>query len=117
MSGAMRRCPQTRVRAQRSTLRAGARAKHFSRLPGNTSSFLTLARSDRDPRMRLGLRELTAQARAIYGQGAGGPALPDAARPKISPADPARAQRAACSPRHGALGALTRYSPRGGSAL
>src|SRR6187549_2211655 len=33
MSGAMRRCPQTQVRAKRRTLRAGARAKEFSRCP------------------------------------------------------------------------------------
>jgi len=51
-SGVKRRCPQTWVRAKRSTLRAGARAKEFSRLPGNSSTWLTLARSDRDPRMR-----------------------------------------------------------------
>ena len=90
-SGAMRRCPQTQVRAKRSTLRASARAKHFSRMPGNSSSFLTLARSDRDLRMRLGPRELTAQARAISQRSAGGPAPRKAARPKISTADPARA--------------------------
>jgi len=91
MSGATRRCPQTQVRAKRSTLRAPARAKHFSRMPGNSSSFLTLARSDRDLRMRLGPRELTEQARAISQRSASGPAPQKAARPKISTAEPARA--------------------------
>jgi hypothetical protein len=51
-SGVVRRCPQTWVRAQRSTLRAAARAKQLSRMPGTTSTFLTLARSDHDFRMR-----------------------------------------------------------------
>ena len=46
--------PTNSVRAKRRTLRAPARAKHFSRMPGNSSSSLTLARSDRDLRMRLG---------------------------------------------------------------
>jgi len=72
-SGATRRCPQTLVRAKRSTLRAEARAKQLSRMPGNTSSSLTLARSDHDLRMRLGAQKLTEQAHAFHGLERGRP--------------------------------------------
>jgi hypothetical protein len=57
------------------TPRAAARAKQLSRMPGNSSSSLTLTRSDRDPRMRLGLQEPTERARAFPQQGAIGPAV------------------------------------------
>ena len=52
MSGVKRRCSQTWVRTKCSTLRAPARGQRFSRMPGNSSSSLTLARSDHDQRMR-----------------------------------------------------------------
>ncbi|HEY1533023.1 MAG TPA: hypothetical protein VGF76_03365, partial [Polyangiaceae bacterium] len=51
-----------RVRAQRRTPRAAARAKQLSRMPGNTSSSLTLAGSDHDyesgPTSTVGMQRL-----------------------------------------------------------
>ena len=74
VSGVVRRCRQTWVRAERSTLRAEARAKEYSRMPGNSSSELTLARSDHELRSRLGPRQLTEQAHAFPQRSAIGPA-------------------------------------------
>ena len=81
-------CARSAARSRR------ARGRQYSRVPGNTSSFLTLARSDHDLRMRLGLRQLTEQARALVGRSAGGQA-PSSERAPNESLQP-RAEGVAC---------------------
>ena len=88
-SGVTRRCSQTPVRAERSTLRAQARGKQLSRMPGTKTTWKSWKTRSRSANKMETYKELTEQAPAFRGQSAGGPAPPSERAPtKVSSCAP-----------------------------